>query len=126
MLRFKGGNSTGSQSFEKKAKASINNKQLESFFGQANLCERMIPFATKMFPINDIRNGNFSRGKVQRKAIENIINELCANPQIQTYSLQKEAFVTSDASEKVFGGVLSQEVHPVLYVLRKLISLEQT
>ena len=34
-------------------------------------------------------------------------NELCANPLVQPYSLQKEATVTTEASEKAIGGVIS-------------------
>ena len=52
-------------------------------------------------------------------------NELCANPLVQPYSLQKEATVTTDASEKALGWVLSQEGHPVIYVSRKLTPVEQ-
>ena len=37
---------------------------------------------------------------VQQKASEDIKNELCSNPFVQPYSLQKEATVTTDASEK--------------------------
>ena len=47
------------------------------------------------------------------------------NPFVQTYSLQKEAIGTTDASEKAIGGVLSQEGHPVIYVSRKLTPAEQ-
>ena len=61
-------------------------------------------------------NSDFSWGKMQQKAFEDIKNELCANPLVQPYSLQKEATVTTDASEKAIGGVLSQEGHPVIYV----------
>ena len=39
---------------------------------------------------------------------------------VQLYILQKEAAVTTEASEKAIGGVLSQERHPVIYVSRKL------
>ena len=44
---------------------------------------------------------------------------------MQPYSLQKEATVTTDASEKAIGGVLLQEGHPVIYVSRKLTPAEQ-
>ena len=63
-----------------------------------------------------MRNSNFSFGKKQQKAFEDIKNELCANPLVQPYSLQKESTVTTDASEKAIGGVLSQERHLVIYV----------
>ena len=62
---------------------------------------------------------------MQQKPFEDIKNELCANPLVQPHSLQKEATVTTDASEKAIGGVLSQEGHPVIYVSRKLTPAEQ-
>ena len=103
----------------KNSKAPTNNKQLESFVGLARFYGRMIPhFATKMLPLNNMRNSDFSWGKMQQKAFEDIRNELCANPLVQPYSLQKEATVATDASQKAIGGVLSQEGHPVIYVSR--------
>ena len=75
----------------------------------------MVPdFATKMLPLSNMRNSDFSWGKVQKQAFEDIKNDLHANPLVQPYSLQNEATVTTDASEKAIGGVLSQEGHPVL------------
>ena len=112
----------------KNAKAPSNNNQLESFVGLANFCGRMRPdFATKMLHLNNMRNSDFdfSWGKMQQKTFEHIKNELCAKPLVQPYSLQKEATVTADASEKIIGGVLSQEGHPVIYVSRKLTPAEQ-
>ena len=64
-------------------------------------------------------------GKNATKVYEGIKNEFCANPLIQPYSLLKEAKVTTEASEKAIGGVLSQEGHPVVYVSRKLTPSEQ-
>ena len=110
----------------KNAKAPTNNKQLKSFAGLANIYGRMISdFATKMLPLNNMRNSHISWGKMQQKAFEDIKNELCANPLVQPYSLQKEATVTTDASEKAIGGVLLHEWHPVIYVSRKLTPAEQ-
>ena len=57
---------------------------------------------------------------MQKKSFGGMKNELCANPLVQPYSLQKEATITTDASEKAIGGVLSQKGHPVIYVLGKL------
>ena len=37
-----------------------------------------------------MRNSDFSWGKMQQKAFEDIKNELCANPLVQPYSLQKK------------------------------------
>ena len=53
------------------------------------------------------------------------MNSVLANPLVQPYSLQKEATVTTEASEKAIGGVLSQEGHPVIYVSRKWTPAEQ-
>ena len=111
---------------EKNTKAPTNNKQLESFVELANFYGRMIPdFATKMLLLSNMRNSDFSWGNMQQKAFEVIKNELCANPLVQPYSLQKEAKITTDASEKAIGGVISQEGHSGIYVLRKLTPAEQ-
>ena len=65
-------------------------------------------------------------GKEEKIAFENIKNELFDKPLVQRYSYTKEATVTTDASEKAIGGVLSQEGHPVIYVSMKLAQAEQT
>ena len=57
----------------KKAKAPTNNKQHESFVGLANFYGRMIhDFATKMLSLNNMRNSDFSWGKMQQKDFEDI------------------------------------------------------
>ena len=110
----------------KKSKAPTDNRHLESFVGLADFYKRMIPdFATKRLLLKNMRYNDFSWGKMQQKAFEDLKNDLCSNPLIQPYSLQKEATVTTDASEKVIGGVLSQEGHPVKYVSRQLTPGEQ-
>ena len=38
---------------------------------------------------------------------------------------KKEATVTTDTSEKAICGVLSKEGQPIIYVLRKFISMER-
>ena len=55
-------------------------------------------------------------GQNAKKAFEYIKIELCANLLVQPYSLQKEATVTTDASEKAIGRVPSQEGPPIIYV----------
>ena len=72
-----------------------------------------------------MRNSDFSCGKMQQKSFEDIKNELCANPLVQPYGLQKELTVNTAASEKFIGGVLSQKGNPVIYVSRKLTPAEQ-
>ena len=60
-----------------------------------------------------------SDGKEEQNVLENIKNELSANLLFQSYSLTKEATVTTDASEKPIRGVLSQKGHLVIYVSMK-------
>ena len=81
--------------------------------------------AAKTLPLNNMRNSDFSWGKMQQKNFEDIKNDLCANLLVQPYSLQKEATVTTDGPEKVIGGILSVDRHPVIYVSRKLTPAEQ-
>ena len=86
----------------------------------------MIPdIATKMLPLNNMRNSNFLWGKMQQKTFEDIKNDICANPSVQPYSFQKEATVTTDDSEKTTGGFFSQERYLVIYVLRNLTPAAQ-
>ena len=101
-------------------------KQLESFVGLANFYGRMIPdLVTKMQPLSEIRKEEVKWEKEEQNAFENIKNKLCANPLVQPYSLTKEATMTTDASEKAIGGVLSQERHPVIYFSRKMSQAKQ-
>ena len=94
---------------QKNAKTATNNKQLESCVGLAKFHGRMIPdFATKMTPLNKMRNSDFSWGKLHQKTFEDIKNELCAKPLVLPNILQKEATVTNDAPEKAIAGVPSQ------------------
>ena len=110
----------------KNAEPPSNMKQLESFVGLANFHGRMIPdFATKMLPLNEIQKGEIRWEKEELNVFGNLKNELCANPLLQPYNLTKEATVTTDASEKAIGGVLSQEGHPVIYASSKLSQAEQ-
>ena len=49
----------------------------------------------------------------------------CGNPLTQLYSLQREALVTTDVSEKTISGVLVQEEYPVICVSSKLSPAQQ-
>ena len=55
------------------------------------------------------------------------INEKKSNskPVLSPYSLTNKATVTTEASEKTIGGLLSQEGHPVIYVSGKLSQAER-
>ena len=50
---------------------------------------------------------------------------MCANSLVQPHILQKEATVTTDASEKTLGGVFLQKGPPVICVSRNLTPMEQ-
>ena len=102
-----------------KCKTPSNMKQLQPFIGLGNfLGHTIIEFATKMLPLKEIRRDDFRYEKEEHNVLENIKNELCANPLVQPYNLMREATVTTDASEKKIGGVFLQEGHPVIYVSR--------
>ena len=45
----------------------------------------------------------------RQRAFERLKYVLSSNPVVQPYALKKEITITTDASEKVVGGVLSQE-----------------
>ena len=62
-------------------------------------------------------------GKMQQNAFDEKKRILCLKL-VQPYSLQKEATVITDASEKS-GGVFTQEGHPFIYVSKKLTPVEQ-
>ena len=56
-----------------KHQLTINNSN--RLLGLANFYGRMIPdFATKMLPLDNMRNSDFSWGKMQQKAFEDIKN----------------------------------------------------
>ena len=82
----------------------------------------------KIAPISDLRKKSESEfqwtDKCQR-AFERLKSELVSKPVVQPYSLKKEVTITTDASEKAIGGVLSQEGHPVIYVSKTLSQAEQ-
>ena len=54
----------------------------------------------KMLTLNNKKNNNFSWVKLHQTTFADIKSELCANPILLPYSLQKEATVTTDASAK--------------------------
>ena len=55
----------------KYSKAPTNSKQLQSFVGLANFFGKMIlDFATKMLPLNNMRNSNFSWAKCNKKPLK--------------------------------------------------------
>ena len=103
-------------------------KEVEQFVGLVTYFGRMIPkYAEKLKPINALRakNVQFNWTPECQSAFDNLVKELSSNPVIKPYDLNKEASLTTDASEKTIGGVLTQEGHPVIYVSRTLNDSEK-
>ena len=53
---------------------------------------------------------------MHQEALGDINNEFNVKSLVQPHSLQKEAIVITDASEKTIGGVLSQGRQPVICI----------
>ena len=112
----------------KEAKPPTNRQEVESFVGLVNYFGRMIPnFASKLQPINELRQKDkcFEWTAECQQAFETIVNELSSKPLVQPYSLAKEVTITTDASERAIGAVLTQEGHPVIYISKTLTAAEQ-
>ena len=85
-------------------------------------------FPTKIAPISDLgkrSEAEFQRTKKGQRGFERPKSELAPKPVVQPYSLKKEVTLTTDASEKAIGGVLSQEGQSVIYVTKAMSQDEQ-
>lgn len=105
-----------------------NKGELESFLGLINFFGRMIKdFARMTQPLNQLRRKDvpFNWTSKQQLSFEKLLEALSSNPVLQSYSLQDEATVTTDASEKAIGAVLTQDGKPVMFISRSLSDTEQ-
>ena len=104
-----------------------NTNEVSQFCGLVNFFGRLIPdFATKLAPISKLQSSkSFAWDDECQNAFDGLKKELASYPVIQPYSLEKEAIVTTDASQEAIGGILTQEGHPVIYVSRKLSKAER-
>ncbi|MEL7079444.1 MAG: RNase H-like domain-containing protein [Cyanobacteria bacterium J06582_2] len=103
-------------------------KEVEAFIGLINYFGRMIPnYAAKTQCINELRQKDkqFNWTDECQKAFQSLVDELTNKPLVQPYSLDNEVTLTTDASEKTIGGVLTQNGHPVIYISRNLSKSEQ-
>ena len=106
-------------------------KEVEQLCGLIKFYGRFISnFTLKIAPISDLDLRKKSEAEFQwtdkrQRAFERLKSELASKPVVQSYSLKKEVTVTTGASEKTLGGVLSQEGHPVIYVSKTLSQAEQ-
>ncbi|CAM4619121.1 unnamed protein product [Caretta caretta] len=109
-------------------------KQVQAFLGMVGYYRRFIPhFATRASPLTDLIK---ARGPdmvkwtdAAEKAFLDLQTALCSNPVLIAPDFNKEFILQTDASEVGLGAVLSQmvgdEVHPILYLSRKLLPREQ-
>ena len=104
-----------------------NTNEVSQFCGLVNFFGRLIPdFATKLAPISKLQSSkSFAWDDECQNAFDGLKKELASYPVIQPYSLEKEAIVTTGASQEAIGGILTQEGHPVIYVSRKLSKAER-
>ena len=104
-------------------------KEVEQFCGLVNFYGRFIPnFTSKIAPISELRKrseAEFQWTEKCQRAFERLKSELASKPVVQPSSLEKEVTITTDASEKAIGGVLSQEWQPVICVSKTLSQAEQ-
>ena len=103
-------------------------KEIEAFIGIINYFGRMIPnYVAKTRCINELRQKDkpFKWTDECQRAFQSLVDELTSEPLVQPYSLDKEVTLTTDASEKTIGAVLTQNDHPVIYISRNLTSAEQ-
>ena len=78
-----------------------------------NYFGRMVPqYSDIVSPLHRLRKKDveFKWDEVTQNAFEKLLRILGEPPLLQPYSLQKEVTVTTDASEKAIGGVLTQMV----------------
>jgi len=101
---------------------------LESFLGLVNFFGRMIQnFSSIVQPLHALRKKgvDFVWSNKHNDAFKLILAKLASPPCLQSFCLSSEATLTTDASEKAIGAVLTQNGKPVLFVSRTLTPCEQ-
>ena len=109
-------------------KPPTNRSQLESFLGLTNFFGRMIPNYSKIVqPLHYLRRKDvdFQWTQEHTKAFDEILRIMASSPVLASYDLNKPTTLTTDASEKAIGGVLTQNDKPVIFVSRVLTKSEQ-
>ena len=101
-------------------------KEVEAFIGLIIYFGRMIPnYAAKTRCINELRQKKpFKWTDECQRAFQSLIDELTNEPLVPPYTLDNEVNLTTDASEKTIGGVLTQNDHPVINISRNFTSAD--
>lgn len=83
-------------------------------------------FAEITAPLHELRRKGvpFAWTPVHQAAFDRLLEIMSSTPVLRSYSLSDDLVLTTDASEKSIGGVLTQKGHPLLFVSRVLTSSE--
>ena len=84
-------------------------------------------FTAKTRFIKELRHKDkfFEWTDESQRAFQSQVDELTCEPLVQPYTLDKEVTLSTNASEKTFDAVLTQNDHPVIYISPNLTSAEQ-
>ena len=102
--------------------------ELESFLGLVNFFGRMIPDFSKIVgPLHTLRKKDvpFRWTCAHQLSFNRLLQLLSEPPVLSSYDLNQPVSLTTDASEKAIGAVLTQNGKPVIFVSRSLTKTEQ-
>ena len=105
-------------------KQPLNIEELRSFLGAANYCHKFIDgYARTAAPLNDLlkKDVSFSWNDEAEQAFEALKKLMTEAPVLKVADTDKPFKVTTDASNKAIGAVLTQDdedgsSHPVAYI----------
>ena len=109
-------------------KPPTTRSELESFLGLINYFGRMIPNYSRIVqPLHSLRkkDEDFNWSEPHQQAFDRVLQVMASPPVLQSYDLLQPVTLTTDASEKAIGGVLTQDGKPVMFVSRVLTPTEQ-
>ena len=108
-------------------------KNVQQFLGKVNYYHKFIPNACKILtPLYNLlkKNETFHWSESCQKSFEQIKEYLINRPILAIYNPNKMCYLYTDASREGIGAVLKQiqnnnELHPIAYFSRKLLSYQQ-
>lgn len=110
-------------------KVPENCKQLSRFLGMAQYYSKFIPsFSEICHPLYNLAKVKDNKDYVWNDDCQNSFDllkkSLTTFPVLHPFSLHKDTILTTDASRKSLGAVITQDGHPVMYISRKLTDTE--
>jgi len=109
-------------------KAPTDKSQLESFLGLTNFFGRMIEnYSGIVQPLHNLRKKNteFRWTDIHQAAFDKLLQIMASPPVLSSYDVTQPVTLTTDASEKAIGGILTQGGKPVMFVSRMCTPAEQ-